>query len=253
MQTYGKALFKLIVMPGGRVLLTLAVCALFISGCAVRLYSNPIPAAATAPAGGDTAWPSVIPTSADFDYYVLALSWGPDYCSANPGDAQECALGRKYDFVLHGLWPQYTRGYPSDCGGDLIPASVKAQFPHLYPNDSLFKHEWSKHGTCSGLDPADYLNLARQLKERVRILAAYLAQAAPFSTTSDQLKQAFLQADPALVETGLAVNCSGSGRYLKELYLCFSKDGQPSACGADVRKASFKSCGNPDFIVRSVR
>ena len=61
------------------------------------------------------------------------------------------------------------------------------------------------------------------------------------------------QANPALIDASLAVNCSVSGRYLTELYICFSKDGQPAACGADVRKSALKSCANPDFIVRSVR
>ena len=236
-------------------LLTFVLCALFMSACTGLLqgYSNPTTADSSAPPSVDSSWPTIVPSSADFDYYVLALSWAPDYCSSNPGDAQECVLSRKYAFVLHGLWPQYTSGYPSDCSLDSLPASVMVRFPNLYPNDKLFEHEWSKHGTCSGLSPAAYLTLASQLKDRVRVPEAYRAPALPFHATPDDLKKAFLQADPALIEAGLAVNCSGSGRYLKELYICFSKEGQPAACGADVRKSALKSCGNPDFIVRSVR
>jgi ribonuclease T2 len=222
---------------------------------------GPAPTDAAAPVVEDTSvpltadapWPTVVLSTADFDYYILALSWAPDYCSANPDDTQECSLGRKYAFVLHGLWPQYTTGYPSNCGSDPLPEPVKTQFSHLYPSDKLFDHEWSKHGTCSGLSPAAYLTLSRQLKEQVQIPAAYRAPASPFRTTAADLKKSFLQADPGLSDAGLAVNCSGSGRYLKELYICFSKDGQPAICGADVRKSALKSCANEDFIVRSVR
>src|SRR5262245_33662096 len=52
-----------------------------------------------------------------FDYYVLALSWSPTYC-ADGGEERndpQCTLGQKgrpYAFVLHGLWPQYERGWP---------------------------------------------------------------------------------------------------------------------------------------------
>jgi ribonuclease T2 len=205
------------------------------------------------PPTADSSWPTIAPSTAKFDYYVLALSWAPDYCSANSGDMQECSLGKKYAFVIHGLWPQYNKGYPSNCSDEPLPASVKVQFPHLYPSDKLFEHEWSKHGTCSGLAPVDFLTLTSQLKNRVQFPAAYRAPTSPFHTTADDLRQAFLQVNPAMTETGLAVNCSGSGRYLTELYICFSKDGQPAACGADVRKSALKSCSGADFIVRNVR
>ena len=201
----------------------------------------------------DAHWPTVVPPSADFDYYVLALSWAPDYCSANPDDSQECSLGRKYGFVLHGLWPQYNSGYPSDCSNAPLPPSAKVQFPYLYPNDKLLEHEWSKHGTCSGLSASAYLDLASKLKERVQIPAAYVAPSSPFRTTTDDLKKNFLQANPLLTEASLAVNCSGSGRFLSELDVCISKDGRPAACGADVRKSALKSCSNADFLVRNVK
>src|SRR5690606_18991341 len=54
----------------------------------------------------------------EFDFYVLALSWTPSYCEAEgdrrAGDEQ-CSRARPYAFVVHGLWPQYERGYPRSC------------------------------------------------------------------------------------------------------------------------------------------
>src|SRR3990172_13010291 len=53
----------------------------------------------------------------DFDYYVLVLGWSPAYCNMEGrerGDDQ-CEAGRERAFTLHGLWPQYERGWPKNC------------------------------------------------------------------------------------------------------------------------------------------
>ena len=58
-------------------------------------------------------------TPGEFDFYVLALSWSPSFCEAaaergNSGRSQvQCS--RPYSFVVHGLWPQYERGFPEYC------------------------------------------------------------------------------------------------------------------------------------------
>src|SRR5262245_12923559 len=53
-----------------------------------------------------------------FDFYLLALSWSPTFCeaSAEKGRApkEQCGV-RPYSFVVHGLWPQYERGFPEFC------------------------------------------------------------------------------------------------------------------------------------------
>jgi ribonuclease T2 len=193
-------------------------------------------------------------SQAKFDFYLLDLSWSPDYCATSGNDdPQQCSIGKKLGFVLHGLWPQYNQGYPSDCSNVRLPDSVKAKFPGLYPNDSLFTHEWEKHGTCSGLSPEQYLTLSKQLKESVTIPAAYRAPEQPFRTTTAQLKKDFVAANSAFSEAGLAVNCSGSGRYLQELQICFSLDGKPVSCSREVLNDAAKSCQAADFLVRNVK
>ncbi len=189
-----------------------------------------------------------------FDYYVLALSWSPEYCdSSGSQDPQECAIGKKLGFVLHGLWPQNNAGYPSNCSTEKLTAAVKAQFPGLYPNDSLYEHEWEKHGTCTGLSASQYLSLAKQLKGSLEIPADFQAPQQPFRATSAQLKQEFTQANPGFTSANFEVNCSGSGRYMEELYVCFSRDGQPVACGSELHKNALKSCQQADFLVRNTR
>ncbi len=189
----------------------------------------------------------------DFDYFILALSWSPDYCSANSSDAQQCAVGRKLGFVLHGLWPEYSQGYPSSCSNQTLPAGVKAQFPGLFPNDALYTHEWETHGTCSGLSPFLYFTLAKQIKDSIRIPADFQAPQAPFRTGTNQMKQQFAGTNPGLGGSSMAVFCSGSGRFLSALYVCFSKKGEPTACSAEVQKDASKSCQNADFLVRNIR
>jgi ribonuclease T2 len=190
----------------------------------------------------------------DFDYFVLSLSWSSDYCATTgSSDPQECTIGRKLGFVLHGLWPQNNQGYPANCASDPLPADVKARFPGLYPNDSLAYHEWLAHGTCSGLTAAVYLALTQRIKQSVVIAGNYQSPAAAFRATVAGLKQDFVQANPGFTPTDFEVLCSGSGLYLKELYVCFSREGQPTACGADVHKSALKSCQSPDFVVRNTR
>jgi len=145
------------------------------------------------------------------------------------------------------------RGYPSDCSTVKLPENVKAQFPNLYPSEKLYDHEWEKHGTCSGLTPEGYLTLSKQLKESIIIPVPYRAPAQPVRVTTAQLKKDFVAANPALSEASLAVYCSGSGRFLSELYVCFSSEGKPQTCSQEIHTRAAKSCGAPDLLVRNVR
>jgi ribonuclease I len=48
---------------------------------------------------------SVVRTAAaaQYDYFLLSLSWSPSYCLTHGDDRAQCSKG--YGFVLHGLWP----------------------------------------------------------------------------------------------------------------------------------------------------
>lgn len=193
-------------------------------------------------------------TPGQFDFYVLTLSWSPDYCAKNGDrDPQQCKAGKKLGFVLHGLWPQYQKGYPANCTVEKLPLKVKQQFPGLFPSDKLYSHEWTKHGTCSGKKPAEYLALSKQLKDSVAIPSAYNRPIKPFRTTIKGLKNAFVSSNPELNTNSIAPYCSGSGRFLQEVFFCYSKDGQPGICSEEILNRSKKSCGQPDFLVRNVR
>ncbi len=189
-----------------------------------------------------------------FDYYALTLSWSPNYCAAKGnGDPQQCGNGKQLGFVLHGLWPQYNRGYPQSCTTEAFNPHMIKQFPNLYPSKQLYTHEWEKHGTCSGLTQPQYHQLAKTLKNGVTIPDRYQHPSQPFRVTLAEFKQDFVQANPSFTENNIAPSCSGSGRFFQEVQVGYAKDGKPVALSPDVLRRSQKSCGQPNFLIRSVR
>ena len=140
-----------------------------------------------------------------FDYYVLALSWSPSYCEAaqsrrpNRAPDQQCS-GRPFAFVVHGLWPQYERGFPSYCQ---VPAprlnrAIVGSMLDLMPSPHLIFHEWDQHGTCSGLSPHDYFETVRKARSAVKIPSEYLDLDRPITVTSGEVAEAFVKANPGL-------------------------------------------------------
>jgi ribonuclease T2 len=170
-----------------------------------------------------------------FDYYVLALSWSPSYCAGlgpGRGDAQ-CA--RRFAFVLHGLWPQFERGWPQDCAspdGGFVPRPVAERMRDIMPSAALVFHAYRKHGTCSGLGVDGYFELARRLFARVQIPPRFQDLVAERMTIApSELIGEFVASNPELTPAMIAVTCGGPGNRLREVRICFAKDGAFRACG----------------------
>ena len=175
-----------------------------------------------------------------FDYYVLSLSWSPTYC-ADPRNArrdrQQCAPGRRLGFVVHGLWPQFRRGWPSECrpAQRFVPDQVIREVLDVMPSKGLVIHEWRKHGTCSGLSPRAYFALLERLFRQITIPKPYVAPARPLRRSPRQIQEDFYRAnrDKGFRRESFAVVCSGRGdrAVFRELRVCFTPTGRPSACG----------------------
>ncbi|PNO60784.1 ribonuclease T2 family protein [Aeromonas caviae] len=188
----------------------------------------------------------------EFDYYAMALSWSPEHCAIKPGDREQCA--RKLGFVLHGLWPQYQRGYPASCTRKRLDADMEQQFAGLYPSRFLYRHEWEKHGTCSGLSQEAFHQLASDLRQKVKIPAAYQSPEEPLRKNSFQLKADLSSANEWLAPDNITVACADGGRFLREIYICINKQGTDAVpCSDEMQKRERRSCGQPDFLLRSVR
>ncbi|MEP3276006.1 MAG: ribonuclease T2 [Stappiaceae bacterium] len=163
----------------------------------------------------------------DFDYFVLSLSWSPSYCAANGSRANkaQCASGRPYAFVVHGLWPQYEKGWPDYCKsrfGTWIDSSLIERMLPIMPSKPLVIHQWRKHGTCSGLSPEDYFKQTERAMARVKIPPAFSTIKRHVTVSPDKVEKAFRVANPGLNETSIAVTCDK--KRLREVRICFDKD-----------------------------
>lgn len=188
-------------------------------------------------------------SAASFDYYVLALSWSPQHCTTPAGrsDRTQCAGPRSFGFIVHGLWPQYERGWPQDCGGPPLKRAILQEAMDMMPSERLVRHQWTKHGTCSGLSPDEYFATTRKAFESFQTPAGYGTPTTAINVSPAKYKQAFLSANPALDTRAVAVLCSG--RFLQELRICLDKNLKPRACGSGVRDR----CNVPEMIVRPLR
>jgi len=160
-----------------------------------------------------------------FDYYLLTLSWSPEFCYSHP-DKPECKAGH-HGFVVHGLWPQYTNRYPEHCSTAPGLANPE-EMADIMPDAGLVSHEWTTHGTCSGLDAESYFKLLRRAFGAVKIPDRFAAARENFSIAPDELKREFVRANPNLNAEEMTVSCGNN--YLTAVSLCLNKDLKPMAC-----------------------
>ena len=161
-----------------------------------------------------------------FDFYVLALSWSSGFCE-KIGDAQgkkQCDIGSNIGFTVHGLWPQYERGFPSDCGyATRPPSSIAMQKTEgVFPDIGLARYEWKKHGTCSGLSPADYFDAVKAARDRIVIPQNFQAPRTLQSLSPVDVIRAFTAENRGLRSDMMAVTCTQG--VLEEVRVCFEKD-----------------------------
>ena len=190
-------------------------------------------------------------TPGKFDYYLLSLSWSPQYCMEmgdDPSDPQ-CGVGRHFGFVVHGLWPENQRGMnPRACqpAPALDPQTAKSALD-IMPSQQLIVREWGEHGTCSGLRPAEFLKQTRTAWQKVRIPAKYQAPPAPLIVPVKEFRQALMDANPGLKSENFALYCDD--RSLREVRVCMDRNLNFRTCGERVRD----SCGLAKMALRPVK
>ena len=187
--------------------------------------------------------------ASSFDFYVLSLSWSPSWCATNPNGrkSMQCDPDKDFGFIVHGLWPQNESGYPEFCPTrepDRVPDSLGRRYLDIIPSMGLIGHEWRKHGTCSGLRQADYLQTLRAAYDKVTIPPALKKLDTARSANPGDLEKAFLAANPGMSARGIAVSCSS--RMLQEIRICFTKDLQFRDCAeVDADACPLKSINIP--------
>jgi ribonuclease T2 len=189
-----------------------------------------------------------------FDFYVLSLSWSPSFCAAaaergnGRGPTPQCGP-RPYSFVVHGLWPQYDRGFPEYCE---VPAprlkrGIVSSMLDLMPAPRLIYNEWDKHGTCSGLAASDYFDTVRKARGVIKIPPQFGDLHEPLSVTPAAVQKAFIKANPGLSASSMAVECDK--KRLTEVRICLSKELQFRDCSEIARR----SCRRDQLVMPPMR
>ncbi|KAF1323630.1 Ribonuclease ddi, partial [Globisporangium splendens] len=177
-----------------------------------------------------------------FDLYVLAQSWQPEFCHGKEKVYPGCQKPQEFwktHLTLHGLWPEReTSAPPSFCDGEPFDAqqvedeigfeTLTQYWPDVkfsvaspeYP--SFWEHEWTRHGTCSGLAQIEYFSHAVNLIRNGTVDTPTLVQenVGEYVPIAD-LRAAFGSgsSQPAAV-----LKCMHGGGTLSQVFTCWLKD-----------------------------
>ena len=191
----------------------------------------------------------------EFDFYVLSLSWSPSFCEEasergnNGRGAQAQCGGRPFSFVVHGLWPQYERGFPEYCQrpSPRLARNIMTSMLDLMPAPGLIFNEWDKHGTCSGLGQHAYFEAIRKARAAVKIPEEFLQISEPKTIAPADVERAFIKVNPGLSDSSISVMCGG--RRLSEVRICMNKDLQFRSCEEIDRRA----CRRDEVVMPPMR
>ena len=186
--------------------------------------------------------------AASFDYYLLTMSWAPQFCATNPKgkSSSECDPKKHYGFVVHGLWPQNNSGsYPHDCGSaQPVSQAIVQQMMPIMPDSGLIQHEWAKHGTCSGLSTQDYFDSIQKAFGNVKIPDEYRSPADMIKDSPTDIEKKFAQANNA-PQGAFRISCPNAD--FAALEVCLTKDLQYQDCATGL-----KECRAPQVKVDPV-
>lgn len=169
--------------------------------------------------------------SYSYDYNLLSLRWPTTFCTTH-----KCV---KHDnkWVIHGLWPTYdNQSWPQFCCFDRIfnvtnlnpiVSELKSIWPNLEPDasyDSLWRHEWQKHGTCTKTKQIDYFNTTLLLYKKYPIFEWLQDSKIVPSTEVTYYKKALTDALRAKLGHTVGLECLASkGKVmLDQIYICLN-------------------------------
>ena len=187
----------------------------------------------------------------EFDYYVMALSWSPNWCALE-GDSRgspQCDDDADFGWVLHGLWPQFENGWPADCRHTFRNPSRRdtTAMADLFGSSGSAWHQWNKHGSCSGLSPDDFYALAREAYGRITRPAVLRDLDRPVTLPASLIEDAFMRDNDGLDPDEITITCR-SGR-IQESRICLTRDLELRDCGSDV----IRDCSLDDALFDPVR
>tara|TARA_R110002094_G_scaffold207277_10_gene177689 strand:- start:836 stop:1477 length:642 start_codon:yes stop_codon:yes gene_type:complete len=186
-----------------------------------------------------------------FDYYVVSLSWSPNWCALE-GDARrspQCAQASGYGWILHGLWPQFNRGYPSFCRTiERAPSrGMTAAMADIMGTPGLAWHQWKKHGSCTGMSASAYYAISREAYGRINRPVVFRKLDRSVKLPASVVQDAFLKANPGLEPDSITITCRDG--HIQEARICMSRDLEFVPCGRDV----VRDCAMDDALFTPLR
>ncbi len=119
------------------------------------------------------------------------------------------------------------------------------------PSAKLVYHEWSAHGTCSGLEPEDFFALVRQAYAGLVIPPPLAHPRAAVTQPTQSLVEQILAANPRFPDQSVFVTCSRQDApRLREVRVCLARDLSPRRCTAAVLRSA---CRAPQLLIAPVR
>ncbi len=185
-----------------------------------------------------------------FDYYILSLSWSPSFCEIATGRARQQQCGpRPYSFVVHGLWPQFERGFPESCQvpPPRLNRNIMLGMLDLMPAPALVYHEWDQHGTCSGLRPAEYFDTVRKARAKIVIPSQYRDLKTPLKVSPNEIVDAFVSANDGLTPAEVTIDCDRTR--LREVRVCFTRNLKFRECSPSAQR----SCRTDSLTMPPIR
>lgn len=185
------------------------------------------------------------PASADSDRvaspgkgYVLSLSWSPAFCAQKDpdGESDQCEIGDMRGLVVHGLWPDGRAEYCDSSEPRRLPDDLARDVLRFMPSVGLARHEWEKHGSCSGLSQRDYFRATERAWKGFRQPDLLAAAKREQRVDRNRLLDAIARANPGLPSSAVALQC-GKGGTLKEIRLCLDGGLKARPCPGDTRRS----------------
>jgi len=203
-----------------------------------------------------------------WDHLTFTQQWPATACIA-AGHHHRCVIPEAVStWTIHGLWPtlKHTRG-PYFCNhtwhfneaeiGDLEP-EMEVSWPNLFaesPLTSLWKHEWTKHGTCAASLPAlrgehNYFRKSLDLREKYPIgvllsKSAIYARSEPKGYNLSDISAAlrnqlqgkvvsiqcfFASSSSSLSSSSSSSSFHSTRQYLYQVEICLNKQFDPIDC-----------------------
>ena len=114
-------------------------------------------------------------------------------------------------------------------------------------SSGLAWHQWKKHGSCTGLDGASYLDLSRTAYNTIKRPPVFRKLDKTVRVPASVIEEAFIKANPTLDPDMITVTCKND--WIQEVRVCLSKSLEPVPCGRDV----IKDCSLTRAILPPIR